>query len=201
MKNGIPDRDFPCGDFFVRFERIRIRVKRRGLIQVYTGDGKGKTTAALGLACRARGHNFKVCYISFQKDPERWGCGEHRMLKKLGVDVFGFAKKHPHFYKNIDPEDIRRECLKGINFIEKIYRQKNCDLLILDEINISVHDGFLKENEVLSLMERKPKGLELVLTGRNATKKIMEKADLVSEVVKIKHPYDSGVKGRKGIEY
>ena len=176
-------------------------MKRKGLIQVYTGDGKGKTTAAIGLACRARGQGLKVCYVSFHKDPERWGCGENGVLKKLGVDIFGFAKKHPHFYKNIDPDDIRRECLKGMEFIKKIYREKKYDVLILDEINISLREGFLEENEVLDLLKRKPKNLELVLTGRNATKKIIEKADLVSEIKKIKHPYDSGVKGRKGIEY
>ncbi|MFA5393990.1 MAG: cob(I)yrinic acid a,c-diamide adenosyltransferase [Candidatus Ratteibacteria bacterium] len=176
-------------------------MQRKGLIQVYTGDGKGKTTAAIGLACRARGHNLRVCYVSFQKDPERWGCGEHRVLKKLGVDVFGFAKKHPHFHKNTDPDDIRRECLKGVEFIKKIYQEKKYDILVLDEINVALCNGFLKEKEILDLMEKRPKNLELVLTGRNATKKIMEKVDLVSEIKKIKHPYDSGVKGRKGIEY
>ena len=176
-------------------------MKRKGLVQVYTGDGKGKTTAAIGLACRARGHNLKVCYVSFHKDPERRGCGEYGVLRKLGVDMFGFAKKHPHFYKNIDPGDVRKECLEGIKFIKKIYRGKNYDVLILDEINVSLHDGFLKEEEVFDLLGKRPKNLELILTGRNATKRIVEKADLVSEIKKIKHPYDSGLKGRKGIEY
>ncbi len=176
-------------------------MKRKGLIQVYTGDGKGKTTAAIGLACRAFGHNSKVCYIYFHKDPKRRGCGERRGLKKLGVDVFGFAKKHPHFYKNINPEDIRHECLEGIKFIKKIYQEKKYDILILDEINISLRDGFLKEKEILEVLEKKPENLELILTGRNATKRIIEKADLVSEIKKIKHPYDSGLKGRKGVEY
>jgi len=176
-------------------------MKRKGLIQVYTGDGKGKTTAAVGLACRACGHNLKVCYISFHKDPKRWGYGECKVLKKLGVDVFKFAEKHPHFYKNINSEDVRRECLKGMEFIKKIYREKKYDVLILDEINISLRDGFLKEEEFLDLLEKRPSSLDLVLTGRNATKRIIEKADLVSEIKKIKHPHDSGVKGRKGIEY
>ena len=192
---------FLVGDFFVRFERMGIRVKRKGFIQVYTGNGKGKTTAAVGLACRARGHGLKVCYISFHKDPKKWGCGEDKVLKKLGIAVFGFAKKHPCFDRNTDPGDIRRECLKGVQFIEKVYREKRYDILILDEINISVREGFLKENEVLDLLERKPENLELVLTGRNAARKIIKKADLVSEIRKIKHPYDLGLKGRKGIEY
>ncbi len=176
-------------------------MKKTGLIHVYTGDGKGKTTAAVGLACRARGHNLTVCYVSFHKNPKRWGCGEESVLKKIGVVVYRFAKKHPCFDKNTKAEGIRRECLKGIKFIERIYREKKYDLLILDEINISVREGFLKESEVLDLLERKPENLELVLTGRNATGKIIKKADLVSEIRKIKHLYDLGLKGRKGIEY
>ena len=99
-------------------------MKRRGLIQIYTGDGKGKTTAAIGLACRTCGHNLKVCCISFHKDPKRWECGEVRVLKNLGVDVYGFAKKTPRFYKNIDPDEICKECLEGIKFIKKICQEK-----------------------------------------------------------------------------
>ena len=174
---------------------------RKGLIQVYTGDGKGKTTATLGLAVRARGHNLKVCYIYFHKGPDRWEYGEHDTLQKLGVDIFGFAKKHPHFFKNIDHAKIRKECLRALEFVKKIYQENKYDILILDEINISVRDGFLKEEEVLGILDSKPKHLELIFTGRGVTKKIIEKADLVSEIKKIKHPYDVGVKRRRGIEY
>lgn len=176
-------------------------MERKGLIQVYTGNGKGKTTSAVGLAVRARGHNLNVCYIYFHKDPKRWGYGEHKILKKLGIDVFEFAKEHPHFYKKIDKNYMRKECLKGLGFIKKIYKENKYDILILDEINISLRDEFLKEEEVLEILRTKPENLELVLTGRNAHKKIIEKADLVSEIKKIKHPYDSGIYGRKGIEF
>ena len=85
--------------------------------------------------------------------------------------------------------------------IKKIYQEKKHDILILDEIIISLSDGFLKEKEIFDLLEKRPKNLELVLTGCNAAKKMIEKADLVSEIKKIKHPYDLGLKGRKGIEY
>lgn len=176
-------------------------MERKGLIQVYTGDGKGKTTAATGLAVRAIGHNLKVCYIYFHKYPEKWEYGEHRVLEKLGVDIFGFAKKHPHFYKEINPADIRKECLKGIEFIKRIYQEKRYDILILDEINISLRDGFLKEEEVLGILDSRPEDLELILTGRGSTEKIIERADLVSEIKNIKHPFDKGIKGREGIEY
>lgn len=176
-------------------------MQQEGLIQVYTGEGKGKTTAAVGLACRARGHNLKICYIYFHKDPDKFGYGELKSLKKLGINIFGFAKKHPHFYKKIDPDDIRKECLKGIEFIKRIFEKNKYNVLILDEILVSLRDGFLKEKELLDMLNFKPENLEIVLTGRGATQKIIKKANLISEIKKIKHPFDYGIKGRKGIEY
>ncbi|MGB9677436.1 MAG: cob(I)yrinic acid a,c-diamide adenosyltransferase [Candidatus Ratteibacteria bacterium] len=168
----------------------------KGLIEVYTGDGKGKTTAAIGLALRAKSHNLNVCFIFFHKK----NYNERELLKKIGVDVFSFTEKHPYFEK-VDKEEIRRECLKGIDFIKNIFKKKNYDVVICDEILISLRDGFLKEEEIIEIMDQKPENIELVLTGRGATKKIIEKADLVSEIKKIKHPYDKGIKSRKGIEY
>jgi len=173
----------------------------KGLIQIYTGEGKGKTTATVGLAMRAKGHNLKVCFIYFYKDPQKWEYGEHKILRKLGIRVIGFAKKHPHFFKDIEKEEVRKECLKGLEFAKITFRENKYDLIILDEILISLHDGFLKEEELLDLLEKKPKGLELVLTGRGATQNLIEKADYVSEIKKIKHPYDLGIERRKGIEY
>ncbi len=176
-------------------------MKAKGLIQVYTGDGKGKTTAAVGLACRARGHNLKVCYIYFHKDPAKFGYGEIKSLKKLGVDIFGFAKEHPGCDKKVNLKDIRRDCLKGLDFIKKAYEQNKYDILIGDEINICLRDGFLKEKEVIALFKSKPDNLEVILTGRGASKKLIKLADLVSIMQKAKHPYEKGVKGRKGIGY
>jgi cob(I)alamin adenosyltransferase len=177
------------------------KMAKRGLIHVYTGDGKGKTTAALGLAIRARGHGLRVAYIYFHKDPGRWGYGEHRILKRIGVDAFGFATRHPDFCSKLNPEKIRRECLRGLRFIGSLYEKNKYDMIILDEINISLRDGFLKEEELLNIMKTKPRELELVLTGRGAKEEVIECADLVSEIEKIKHPYDSGVRRRPGIEY
>ena len=174
---------------------------KQGLIQIYTGDGKGKTTSALGLAMRARGHGLKVCYIYFHKEPRKWEYGEHKILKKIGVKVFGFAKEHPYFFKKINPEKVREACLKGLGFVKGIFKSNNYDILILDEILISLRDGFLKEEEILEIFNDKPRNLELVLTGRGATDKIIENSDLVSEIKKIKHPYDKSTKRRKGIEY
>ncbi len=174
---------------------------KKGLIHIYTGNGKGKTTAAIGLAIRAVGHGFKVAYIYFHKDPKRWGYGEHKILKEIGVDIFGFARKHPHFYKKLNPGNVRKECLKGLKVIMSLYAKKKYNMIILDEIIISVRDGFLKKEEVLNMMKTKPYALELVLTGRGAKGGVIRYADLVSKIDKIKHPYDSGVQKRIGIEY
>jgi len=176
-------------------------MKEKGLIQVYTGAGKGKSTAAIGQAVRAAGHGLKVGLISFFKDPEAFGYGEYKSLEKLGIKTFQFVKKHPHFYKELNPDDVCQDCSKGLEFIESLFQDPSWDMLVLDEINIAVRDGFLKEEHVLSLLEAKPEKLELVLTGRGATEKIIEKADLVSEVREVKHPYSQGIKSREGIEY
>jgi len=190
---------------------------KKGLIQVYTGNGKGKTTAAIGQAVRARGSGLKVCYISFFKDPKRWGYAEFKMLKKLGIAVFHFALKCRCFNKKITDAEIRNECMKGIRFFKDLcrgriypthgldksspYKRKAYDLVVIDEILIGVRDGFIKEKELIGLFEKKPSNMEIVLTGRSASAKIIKRADLVTEMKKIKHPFDNRIKGRKGIEY
>jgi len=176
-------------------------MKGKGLIQIYTGDGKGKSTAAIGQAVRAAGHGFKVGFVSFFKDPEAFGYGEYKSLEKLGIKTFLFAKKHPHFYKGLNPDDVCQECSRGLEFVKELFQDQSWDMLVLDEINIAVRDGFLKEEDVLSLLQAKPENLELVLTGRGATVRIMSKADLVSEVREVKHPYSQGIRSREGTEY
>lgn len=169
----------------------------KGAIQVYTGSGKGKTSAGVGLAARAISHNFKTGYVHFHKERN----GEDEILSKLGCDIFFFAKKHPHFNKDVQYEEIRKECLKGLEFIKEIYKENKYDLLILDEINISLDNGFIKEEEMTEILELKPKNLELVLTGRGFPESLIEKVDYVSKIENIKHPYDKGIRARKGIEY
>ena len=183
---------------------------KQGLIQIYTGDGKGKTTAAIGQVVRALGHNLKVCWISFFKDPEKWGYGEFAILRKWGVDIYHFALQHPYFCEKSSPSSrgrqsalfkkIRQECLKALGFISEIFK-KDYDIVVLDEINIALRDGFLKEDEILFLLKEKPGSTEVILTGRAATKKLCQKASLVTEMTNLKHPFDKGIKSRKGIEY
>jgi len=175
-------------------------LEKKGLIQVYTGDGKGKTTASIGQAIRAKGHKLKVCFVYFFKDLKAFPYGEMEVLKGLGIDTTGFVPHHPHFDKKISAKMIREECLAALEAIKEIF-QKNYDMLILDEMLIALRDGFLKEGEILDLLAKKPESLEIILTGRGATKKIIETADLVTEMKRIKHPLNRGVKGKEGIEY
>lgn len=173
----------------------------RGFIQIYTGEGKGKTTAAVGLAVRAIGRDLKVGFIYFHKAPEKWGYGELKILEEIGVKVHGFAEKHPHFFEDAEEEEIREETLRGVEFVEGIFKEKSVDLLILDEIIISVRDDFLKEEELLELLDKKPEEMELVLTGRGASDALIERADLVSRIENVKHYFDEGMEGRPGIEF
>ncbi len=175
-------------------------MEKKGLIQVYTGDGKGKTTASIGQAIRAKGHKFKICFVYFFKDLKAFPYGEMKVLKGLGIDTTGFVPHHPHFNKKISAEMTREECLGALEAIKEIF-QKKYDMLILDEMLIALRDGFLKEREILDLLAKKPESLEIVLTGRGATRKIMERADLVTEMKRIKHPLNRDIKEREGIEY
>ncbi len=176
-------------------------MKGLGLIHIYTGDGKGKTTTSVGLAVRALGHNLKVCYAYFHKKPEKYGYNEINQLEKLGAQIYGFAKGHPFFDKDLKPEYFEQKCQEGIKTIEDEVFKTNYDLLIMDEILISVRDGFLAEKTLIDFIKKKPVNLELVLTGRGATEKVLELADYVSNVTKIKHPFDKNVQSREGVEY
>jgi cob(I)alamin adenosyltransferase len=169
-----------------------------GLVQVYTGPGKGKTTASLGLAFRATGRGLEVLMIQFLKPPEDYG--EHLAAAKtpnftimpLGLD---------HMMSQVTRErDIAtaRETLKKAK--EEIYSEKY-DLVILDEINNAMSWKLLSPSEVIEMLKGRPKNIEVVLTGRGAPKDIIEYADLVTEMSMVKHPFDKGVGARKGIEY
>ncbi len=172
-----------------------------GLVHIYTGEGKGKTTAAIGLATRALGGGFKVLYTSFHKRPERYGYTEMDALKGLEATVLNFAKGHPKLDRTIDPEVTKAESREAIVEIKKLIKEQHFDMLIMDEILISVRDNYIDEQTLLEFIDHKPKDLELVLTGRGATPNIIDKSDYVSYIQKVKHPFDEGVASRKGVEY
>jgi len=169
-----------------------------GLVQVYTGNGKGKTTSALGLAMRAVGHGFKVIMIQFMKGKVNYG--ELNSAKKLGIEIIQFGRPTFVDKDNPDPIDIE-EARKALSFAKKILKEGKYDIVILDEINVALDFNLISLEDVLDLIESKPESVELILTGRYAHAKVVERADLVSEIIEIKHPYMKGVEARKGIEY
>lgn len=171
----------------------------RGLVQVYTGEGKGKTTAALGTTIRALGHGLKVYIAFFLKGDYPYG--ERNILSHLqGVTFASFGT-----LKFIDPEHIteeeRHEAALALEAARRAVMSGEYDLVVMDEINLAVHWKLINLEEVVKLIRDKPEKVELILTGRYADEKLIRLADLVTECHSIKHPYDAGMTARPGIEY
>lgn len=170
----------------------------QGLIQVYTGNGKGKTTAALGLALRATGHGMRVHMIQFMKGGGPYG--EHAVAERMAPLLTISPTGRAGWVKKGAPEaEDRCEAERAL----KLARQAldgGYDLVILDEANGAVDFGLIEVEELLALIAAKPADVELVLTGRNAHEKILEVADLVSEIREVKHYFQQGVDSRRGIE-
>lgn len=173
----------------------------KGYVQVYTGDGKGKTTAALGLALRAVGRGLKVSIFQFLKSSFS---GELEsalgLAPKLEILRFNFNEK-PVWEMSGDEREVLKETTIHGFATAKIMAQEGCrDIIILDEIMGALHQGFLSVAEVCEIMQQKAPGVELILTGRDAPPQIMERADLVTEMRAVKHYLEQGVKARDGIE-
>jgi cob(I)alamin adenosyltransferase len=171
----------------------------KGLVQIYTGDGKGKTTAAIGTVIRALSHGMKIYVAVFMKGD--YSCGEWDYLTNLPnikIEIFGFQKFcDPH---NIKPEEKERT-RQALSAAWEAIHSGNYDLVVLDEINVAVAWHLIERDEVLKLIEEKPLRLELILTGRYADSEFIKRADLVTEMLKIKHPFDAGVSARQGVEF
>jgi len=171
----------------------------RGLVQVYTGDGKGKTTAALGLAFRASGHGFRTYVIQFMKGQIVYG--ELRAAEKLAPLITIVQMGRPEFVnrKNPDPIDIKMAS-DALARAKEIIGDGEYDIVVLDEVNVAMDFGLIRVSDVLELMKNKPSQVELVLTGRNAPPEIIKAADLVTEMRQVKHYFEQGVGSRTGIE-
>lgn len=171
----------------------------KGLVHLYTGEGKGKTTAALGLAVRAAGQGFKVLIIQFMKESVKSGEAnffqDHPQIKLL---AFGQSKVTK---PKATQEQLAASVRPGYELALKEVSQNNYHLIILDELITACSLGLISQEEVIKLIEAKHSALELVLTGRGGFKKLIDLADLVTDMRAVKHPYQKGVKARKGIEY
>ena len=176
-----------------------VKKKGKGLIQVFTGNGKGKTSAALGSILRATGHGLKVFIVFFMKG--KYPYGEFSSLPQLSnVEVASFGLRCLVDPNNINPEEIEQAEL-ALKTARQAMLSGKYDMVVLDEVNVAVYFKLIRPGDVIKLVEEKPPDVELILTGRYAETSVIEHADLVTEMVKIKHPYDKGVKARKGIEY
>lgn len=171
----------------------------QGLVQVYTGNGKGKTTASLGLALRAVGRGFKVCMVQFIKGGGEYG--EHEAARRLAplLTIHQTGRDNWIFKDKLDPEDIRI-AQEALVLARQALTSGDYDLVILDEINGAVWFGLLSVEDILDLMAARPATVELVLTGRSADPRVIEAADLVTEMTEVKHYYQQGVPARIGIE-
>jgi cob(I)alamin adenosyltransferase len=173
--------------------------KGKGLVQIFTGNGKGKTTAALGTILRAAGHGLRILIVFFMKG--NYSYGEYSTLARLpNVDVTSFGFRHLTDPTNIKPEEIEQARLALAAAREGVL-SGNYDLVVLDEVNVAVDFKLLELEDVMQLIKDKPDHVELILTGRYADARLIDMADLVTEMVKVKHPFDKGIKARKGIEY
>jgi len=170
-----------------------------GLIEIFTGNGKGKTSAALGAVLRAVGHGLRAHIVYFMKGDYPYG--EQKVFSRLpNISFARFGQKgfvDPAKVKSEDKEQARR----ALEEARRAVLSNEYDLVVLDEVNVAIAWKLVDVEEVIELIKQKPEKVELILTGRYADDKLIELADLVTEMVEIKHPYQKGIPARKGIEY
>lgn len=176
---------------------------KKGYVHIYTGFGKGKTTASIGLAFRAASAGFKVCMFQFLK---KRGSASENCINLPNFKVVCFDHVHPIFRgkgkaQNAYAKKLSKKISGDLKKAERVIKSRQYDVVILDEIINCVSERFIKEDSLLALAAHKPKATELIMTGRGATEKLVACADYVSELQKIKHPFDAGIFARRGIEY
>jgi cob(I)alamin adenosyltransferase len=171
---------------------------KKGFVHIYTGNGKGKTTAAIGLGIRATGAGLKVIMIQFMKGRRYSELDALQQIPHFTVVQFG----RDEFVSKEKPEQIDIDfAQRGLTYAKEILQKKIHDVVILDEINVAVEYHLVALLDVIQLLEEKPEHVELVLTGRYAPPELIQRADLVSEILEIKHPYKQGIISRKGIDW
>jgi len=175
----------------------------RGLVQIYTGEGKGKTTAALGLALRAIGQGLRVYFVQFLK-PQSASSGEMKSAARWGADFRLVRLADDSFLNPISASlraKTRRLYAEELDHIQHLMQEGSYNLFVLDEVLNALHLGLIEEGRIERLIYERPSSIELIFTGQPLPKKLIPLADLISEIKVIKHPYDQGIKARPGIEY
>lgn len=181
--------------------------QNQGLIQIYTGNGKGKTTAAIGLANRATAHGLKVTFIQFLKaETDKKTITQNSQINYfhfgLNYKKYGWLKKDESGQTQSQHlEKFQQIISKAWQFTTQAIQKEECDLLILDELNLALYFNLLDAKEIINIIKHRPKHLEIVITGRQCPRELIEIADLVTEMKEIKHPYQKGITARPGIDY
>jgi cob(I)alamin adenosyltransferase len=178
---------------------VASKTEERGLVIVHTGKGKGKTTAAMGMAMRCIGHGMKVGIVQFVKGV--WDTGERRVLARF-PDLCVMRAMGEGF--TWDTQDLKRDVAaarRAFDAAKEMIADSSFRMVVLDELNIVLRYGYLPLDEVLETLRNKPHGLHVVVTGRNAKEELIEAADLVTEMALVKHPFRGGVKAQAGVEY
>jgi cob(I)alamin adenosyltransferase len=171
---------------------------KKGYIQVYTGNGKGKTTAALGLSLRAAGAGLRVFIAQFIKKRR---CSEHNIIRERFSDLITVKQfGEGLILKRATTQSDITAAQKGLVEVRKAIESNEYDIVVLDEVNVAVHCHLISLADLLDIMEKKPEGVELVITGRYADEKVIDKADLVTEMKEIKHYRKKEIKARRGVE-
>ncbi len=174
-------------------------MKETGLVHIYTGDGKGKTTAAIGLAVRAKGAGLKVLVAQLFKEDS----SEAKTLDELGIEHMQHSSKHPLF-KKYSSKELMKEAGNCLSFVKGVFdraKEEEYDVVVLDEIGPALKFELIETQELTRLVKARPEKTELVMTGRGFSSDILNLADYVTEMTMIKHPFNVGVKAREGIEY
>ena len=190
--------------FFIKYYNYIICIGgetlQKGLIIVNTGNGKGKTTAALGLAIRAWGQGLKVLILQFIKGS--WKYGELAAISKMDDNIVIMPLGEGFTNKNLEEKEKHKfVAIEALTTAEKEVKSKKWDMIILDEINYALKYDLLELNSVLKLLDEKDSSLHLVLTGRDAKEEIISRADMVTEMKELKHHYKNGIKAQRGIEF
>jgi cob(I)alamin adenosyltransferase len=172
----------------------------RGLIEVYMGTGKGKTTAALGLCLRAVGNGFNCSIVQFMKSPKY--SGECRILSEMdNVSIYSYGSRKLFTQNSVPDATDFALAREALNTVFYLFEDDSEDVIILDELTNALYYNLINDDDIKKILAAKPDNIELVITGRKAPDYLLEAADLVSEIKEIKHPYQKGIPARKGIEY
>ena len=173
---------------------------RTGLVTVFTGDGKGKTTAAIGTAVRAAGHGLKVSIVFFLKG-KMFSQGEVNSIGLLSnIDVSSFGVNDWLKKGEVHPAAVL-QARQALAASSRMIESKKYDLVIMDEVNSAVDFGLISAQDVLNVLQARPLGVDLLLTGRNADQRVIEASDIVTEMKCVKHAYERGIEARQGIDY